>query len=108
MVRFKSRYLLFEIIYNDSNIHEQIQPTHLLSAIKESIQQNFGDAGTGSILSNLSMKYYSPFTNLGILRCGREHVKMVWASMGFVTEVKGRKCMFRIVHNAGEYFFTVS
>ncbi|CAG8730492.1 1160_t:CDS:1, partial [Acaulospora morrowiae] len=56
MVRLKNRWLLFEIIFEDNSQkkRELLTPRDISSAIKESIQQNFGDYGSGCVASSLS------------------------------------------------------
>ncbi|QLG73180.1 hypothetical protein HG535_0E02640 [Zygotorulaspora mrakii] len=92
MVRLKSRYILFEIVYptgTDSITssletgkdiflrHHQITPPDissktLLQEIRKSLQLNFGDYGLGKVSSLLQVKYFSNMTSTGILRCHRE------------------------------------
>ncbi|TPX30262.1 hypothetical protein SmJEL517_g06141 [Synchytrium microbalum] len=124
-MRFKNRYLLFELQYEDGTIDESVHNGIIISVLRDSIQLNFGDYGIGvlggpttsnastSILSLLSftnpfiqppsypVKYFSPHTGLGILRVPRDHYQMAWAAMSFVTQVKKKNAMMRVIHLGG-------
>ncbi|KAJ3054113.1 hypothetical protein HK097_002633 [Rhizophlyctis rosea] len=101
MVRFKNRYLLFEITWEDGKILETLTDRIVNSNIKESIETNFGDYGAGIIAGSLSVKYFSPYTSVGILRVARDHFHMVWAAITFITSIQKRPCVVRVVHVAG-------
>ncbi|KAI8926547.1 hypothetical protein BC831DRAFT_399841 [Entophlyctis helioformis] len=101
MVRFKNRYLLCEVCFEDGLIAENLNSYAILNAFKDSIETNFGDVGMGTVASSLQVKYYSPFTNLAIVRIGRDYARHVWAAATLITAVKKRKCMVRVLHVAG-------
>ncbi|KAF9348075.1 hypothetical protein BGX34_002693 [Mortierella sp. NVP85] len=137
MVRFKNRYLLFEIVYADTplgwasipgatvlgtNTSDQSEDPKknpfgntgrnncrlpplvnkdLMHAIKESINENFGDYGAGMTKRPLNLKYFSPHTNIGILRISRDEVHMVWGALTFIKELKGKPCIIKVLHTAG-------
>lgn len=110
MVRFKTRYLLCEITFEQDlstgkptqfQVDDRTTQFTVLNIIKESLDVNFGDFGLGSIASSLNVKYFSPFTKLAIVRTSRDHVKMVWASITLVTSFKQTPCCIRVIHNAG-------
>jgi ribonuclease P/MRP protein subunit POP5 len=66
MVRLKNRWLLFEVIFEDTLHHttssarpssqkvEALSTRDVYSAIKESIQINFGDYGVGCVAASIS------------------------------------------------------
>ncbi|KAG0328958.1 hypothetical protein BG000_000261 [Podila horticola] len=136
MVRFKNRYLLFEIIYADtplgytsipalttSALDVANQPSggespfgdtgrnncrlpplankDLVFALKDSIAENFGDYGAGLTQRPLTLKYFSPHTNIGIIRISREELHIVWGALTFIKELKGRSCMIKVIHTSG-------
>lgn len=47
------------------------------------------------------VKYFSPHTNLGIVRVARDHFRMIWAGITFITKIKGRECLVRVLHVSG-------
>ncbi|KAI8352639.1 hypothetical protein B0O80DRAFT_453557 [Mortierella sp. GBAus27b] len=137
MVRFKNRYLLFEIVYADTplgwtsipatTIQEAetsdqsggpqrnpfgdtgrkncrlppLSSKDLLYAIKESITENFGDYGAGTTQRPLSLKYFSPYTSIGILRISREETHTAWGALTLIRELKGKPCIIKILHTSG-------
>jgi len=113
MVRLKNRWLLFEVIFEDTLHHstssysspsqklEALSTRDVYSAIKDSVQTNFGDYGVGCIASSISVKYFSPFTNIGVLRISRDHYHIVWGATTFITQIKTRRCLIRVLHLGG-------
>ncbi|QLQ81695.1 hypothetical protein HG537_0F04560 [Torulaspora globosa] len=107
MVRLKSRYILFEILYpNEIDIDETTQVTKrdillrlhrvsppeisiksLLQEIRRSLQVNFGDYGCGKITSLLQVKYFSNMTSTGIIRCHREDCDLLVAALALITKI---------------------
>ncbi|KAK3831772.1 MAG: hypothetical protein JOS17DRAFT_684277 [Linnemannia elongata] len=119
MVRFKNRYLLFEIVYADTPLGWTSIPAstslalpnatqpgeaadqNLLFALKDSIAENFGDYGAGLTQRPLTLKYFSPHTNVGILRISREEMHIVWGALTFINQLKGRPCIIKVIHTSG-------
>ncbi|KAF9977640.1 hypothetical protein BGZ73_005356 [Actinomortierella ambigua] len=132
MVRFKNRYIVFDIIYADSPLgltslpavhalktqpdialepfgdtgrHNlrvpAISQKDLVFAIKDSIAENFGDYGVGITQRSLTLKYFSPHTNVGILRVSRDEANMVWGAMTFIRQIKGNPCLIKVIHVTG-------
>ncbi|CAL9733985.1 ribonuclease P/MRP protein subunit Pop5p [Monosporozyma servazzii] len=114
MVRLKSRYVLFEVILSPhiSNVDEEekeqetsqftrynillshhrpcpkeISIKTLIQEIRHSLQLNFGDYGSGKIGSLLQLKYFSNNTGTGIIRCHREDVDTLVASMMLINKI---------------------
>ncbi|KAK9766463.1 RNA-binding protein pop5 [Basidiobolus ranarum] len=114
MVRFKNRYILFEILFEDTNsskVTHFLHPSHpfetplntrsLQNLFKEQLTLNFGDYGRGCLGSSLQVKYFSPYTNIGIVRVGRDYFHTLWATLTFITSVEKRECLFRVIHLGG-------
>lgn len=124
MVRLKSRYILFEIIYPDGldqlPTHKQhasssIKPSvqlrqpsakvldsrKIIKIIRDSIQSNFGDFGAGATGSMLMVKYFSPITSTGIIRVSRDHVRIVWAALSYITQIMNRNAIIQVVRVSG-------
>lgn len=108
MVRLKSRYILFEIIYptkqcNDVSEtvesrkeillrHHQITSPEitiktLLQEIRKCLQLNFGDYGLGKVSSLVQIKYFSNMTSSGILRCHREDCDLLIMALFLITKI---------------------
>lgn len=115
MVRLKSRYILFEILYPANepcltedgsdyfslkNImlqHHQVSSTKInfksiIQELRRIIQFNFGDYGSGKANTVLQIKYFSNRTSTGIIRCSREEYELVIMAltlMNRIGEVEG-------------------
>ncbi|BFZ63479.1 RNA-binding protein pop5 [Saitoella coloradoensis] len=115
MVRLKQRYILFNIIYPDSPspsssssaltfshpTDAKLTPQALAHLLREQIQANFGDWGSGVVAATLNVKYFSHATSTGILRVTRQHFRLAWAALTFVTEILGRGCVIKVVRVSG-------
>ncbi|KAI8829559.1 hypothetical protein BJ741DRAFT_622714 [Chytriomyces cf. hyalinus JEL632] len=102
-MRFKNRYIAFQMMTDPKHkrvVHEFIGPGTIANAIKASIQANFGDFGTAA-MSNLTVKYYSAMTGVGIVRVARDELKRCWAAISLVAEISGVKCVLSAFHVAG-------
>lgn len=96
-MRFKNRYILIQItrhlpstaVVDNKNNNPQnnkstkdlvLSSTQTLSRLLRSqIQLHFGDAGAAWTQSNTNVKYFNPYTGVGIIRCAREVCEMVSA-----------------------------
>jgi RNase P/RNase MRP subunit POP5 len=54
MVRFKNRYFLVELIFEDGLTDESFNSQQLVRAIKDAMQLFHGDYGLGCVLSSLT------------------------------------------------------
>ncbi|CAR27689.1 hypothetical protein ZYGR_0N01740 [Zygosaccharomyces rouxii] len=100
MVRLKTRYILFEVLYpcdtpqakqsSESRAintgillrHHRVSPSQISAKtiaqeVRRSLQTNFGDYGLGKAGSLLQVKYFSNRTSTGIIRCHREDTDLV-------------------------------
>ncbi|CAI4054470.1 hypothetical protein SKDZ_01G0380 [Saccharomyces kudriavzevii ZP591] len=96
MVRLKSRYILFEVLYppTDVNVEESMSKADILLAhhraspadvsiksiiqeVRRSLSLNLGDYGSAKCSSLLQLKYFSNRTSTGIIRCHREDCDLV-------------------------------
>mmetsp|Transcript_20652 Transcript_20652/g.62235 ORF Transcript_20652/g.62235 Transcript_20652/m.62235 type:complete len:143 (+) Transcript_20652:70-498(+) len=101
MVRYKNRYLCFEIVWKDGRIDTSIGEADILQAITTSLQTNFGGYGVGTAGPALQVKYYHPIYSLLIVRCSTETHREVWCSCTCLTEIKGRVVTVRLLRLAG-------
>ncbi|KAJ3193457.1 hypothetical protein HK101_004810 [Irineochytrium annulatum] len=101
MVRFKNRWLLFELVYDGDVVVESVSSGNLAQVIRDSVQSNFGDLGAAQIAASFSIKYWSSRTGHGIIRVERDLCRMLWCAITMVTEVKGRAALIRVLHCGG-------
>lgn len=125
MVRIKHRYLLVRILYPypGKTATPSLKPLAFYSPspdgfdsgalarlIRRQLTELFGDYGVGVIGGNLVVKYLSPATSTAIIRCPRDHYRLVWAALSTVTELPKpkddpgsleRSCVFQVIRVSG-------
>ncbi|KAJ1948872.1 RNA-binding protein pop5 [Linderina pennispora] len=112
MVRFKHRYLCFEIQFHTAAEqalgHQkagQKQPAlsskAIFHLIRDQMQINFGDSGAGHVVMGTQVKYFSSRTNMGILKVPRDHYQMIWSALTLTTQISRTPCMIRVWHVSG-------
>ncbi|AQZ13399.1 POP5 (YAL033W) [Zygosaccharomyces parabailii] len=110
MVRLKTRYILFEILYpcnelQTKELHDvtalnteillqhhrvsppQITPKTIAQEVRHSLQVHFGDYGLGKAGSLLQIKYFSNRTSTGIIRCHREDTDLVVMALCLTSKI---------------------
>jgi RNase P/RNase MRP subunit POP5 len=100
MVKFKSRYLLVETLFNDDS-HKKIDTTKMSQIIKKQVEDLFGEVGLGKINKNLQVKYYNNYTKLMIIRLSKDHVNLAWTALALINNLEGDKCRMHIIGNSG-------
>ncbi|EDR11239.1 uncharacterized protein LACBIDRAFT_315812 [Laccaria bicolor S238N-H82] len=105
MVRFKNRWLLVEFIPLELEKPKpgtsRLDGKIIWAALKHSIQNNFGDTGWGAVALSLTVKYFSPTTNICIIRVGRDHHQVAWAGLTLLTSIAGFRYIPNVVHLSG-------
>eukprot|EP00798_Chlamydomonas_sp_ICE-L_P013396 gene13396-19247_t len=85
-MRYKNRFLVFELLWRDGKRDESLNEGALLQASRDAIQTNFGDLGLGSSMTSFQVKYWNPFTNICVLRCGRDSSKKAVKNANTISE----------------------
>jgi ribonuclease P/MRP protein subunit POP5 len=101
IMRFKNRYLLYEVIFEDNKIDESINAGFVYKLLKDNIIYNLGELTWGLILQSYQVKYYNPLTNLLILRAPRDHYKLIQFCATCVTKIKHRSTTMKLIHLGG-------
>lgn len=73
----------------------------ILHAIRKSLQEHYGDFGSGSAGMLMTLKYFSNKTSTGIIRCGRGQFETIVAAMSLVTKIEDQNITFNCVHVSG-------
>ncbi|KAF9450485.1 hypothetical protein P691DRAFT_798103 [Macrolepiota fuliginosa MF-IS2] len=73
----------------------------IYNALKQSILSNFGDTGWGAVGLSLTVKYFSPATNVAIIRVGRDQHRVAWGGVTLLKEIDGWKIIPYVVHVSG-------
>ncbi|KAF2838764.1 hypothetical protein M501DRAFT_912883, partial [Patellaria atrata CBS 101060] len=126
MVRIKHRYLLCNILYPEKpnaklpqstadeavpaviQFHrptpDRLTPHILRRAIEDDVAYLFGDWGAGMIASGLKIVYLSTATSTAIIRISRQHYRLVWAALSFMTKLPkpiDTPCVIRVIRVSG-------
>ncbi|KAF8151050.1 hypothetical protein B0H34DRAFT_161362 [Crassisporium funariophilum] len=111
MVRFKNRWILVEFL-PVAQSHAQLNKpitgpsSHIdgkviWSALKQSVLSNFGDTGWGAVGLSLTVKYFSPATNVCIIRVARDQHNIAWGALTLLTNIEGLRYIPNVVHVSG-------
>ena len=49
----------------------------------------------------LSVKYFSPITNVCIVRVGRDHHRIAWGAVTLLTSLGGKRYIPQVIHVSG-------
>eukprot|EP00033_Pygsuia_biforma_P002662 GCRY01002943.1.p1 GENE.GCRY01002943.1~~GCRY01002943.1.p1 ORF type:complete len:154 (+),score=14.30 GCRY01002943.1:151-612(+) len=101
MVRFKNRYLLGELVWEQDKVNMELNSKDLLNAIRQSVEMNFGPVGLGNVRQSLAVKYLNPVTQIFIVRSPRDYFQMVWQAMTFLSSLDSHRCILRVFHTSG-------
>lgn len=112
----KNRWFLVELLPVGQINEPNLEGKHIWAAIKQSVINNFGDTGWGSVGLSLTgppssvvfnasdctaVKYYSPTTNICIIRVARDHHKIAWGSITLLSSIEGTRYIPHVVHVSG-------
>ena len=100
MVKFKSRYFLIEVIYEDNKL-KKYDTNKFAKVIKYEIEKNFGEISLGKINKNLQIKYANNYTNMLIIRVGKEYIKLMRAALILINKIDYEKVRLRIIGTSG-------
>ncbi|KAI8367647.1 uncharacterized protein BYT42DRAFT_134059 [Radiomyces spectabilis] len=109
MVRFKVRWVLFEVVEDPvvdngkvvfPKTSFEISENIINTAIRQAIAINYGEFGSAAAWG-ATVKWYNPATRTGIIRVPRELTDLLISSMFFMKQIDSIPCSFRILHVAG-------
>lgn len=55
-----------------------------------------------------TVKYFSPTTNLCIIRVARDHHRIAWAAVTLITKLQGKTYVPNVIHVSGRQTFSLS
>uniref|UniRef100_A0A1D2A228 Ribonuclease P/MRP protein subunit POP5 n=1 Tax=Auxenochlorella protothecoides TaxID=3075 RepID=A0A1D2A228_AUXPR len=102
MVRFKNRYMVFELEWKHDSGSAGLNELKLLQVFRQAVQDLHGEALLGLVLASLQVKYYNPLQHLCVVRCGRDDHTKVWAALTCLTAIKNEPVAIRLVHLTGD------
>ena len=100
MVKFKSRYLLIEVLYEDNKLQKH-DTSKFAKIIKNEIEKNFGEISLGKINKNLQIKYVNNYTNMLIIRVGKEYIKLMRTVIVLINKIEYENVRLRILGISG-------
>jgi RNase P/RNase MRP subunit POP5 len=100
MVKFKSRYILLETLYEEDKTRN-IDAGKMQKILKLEVEKTFGDLGLGQLSKNLQVKYVNNMTNLIILRVGKDYLKMLWTVLALMNQIEGEKVRLHVMGVSG-------
>ncbi|XP_078277297.1 ribonuclease P/MRP protein subunit POP5 [Rhinoraja longicauda] len=105
MVRFKSRYLLCEIVFEKPQYRQHIDVGSVNRNVRNTISQMHGDFGIGCCSLRLEVTYLNAYTGIVLIRCQKDFYRILSTTLLFITflENKNQKfpCFFNTLHVAG-------
>ncbi|KAF2754427.1 hypothetical protein EJ05DRAFT_541035 [Pseudovirgaria hyperparasitica] len=121
MVRIKNRYLLInflyptpskasakeplpDVVYFQQPSSDALTPQFLIRLIRDGILEMYGEYGAGAVGSGLKVNYLSAATSTAIIRAPRNHYRLVWGALSFITKLPApvsQQCVIRVVRVSG-------
>ena len=103
MVKFKSRYLLIELQYQNecNNSVKLLDANQLYNHISKQVKIYFGDVGLGKIKRNFQVKYNNNYTNLLIMRINRDYLDILLTVLSLISNIYNNILRFRIIKVSG-------
>ncbi|KAF3426116.1 hypothetical protein E2986_08938 [Frieseomelitta varia] len=99
MVRFKNRYIAFEITFGDkSKKPVQLKATTLHNAIQQKVQRLYGDFGVAATKAGFSAKYCNIHTKIAIVKCRHGPHKFLLNAIPVINDIAGRLVSVKILY----------
>ncbi|CEG85106.1 RNA-binding protein pop5 [Rhizopus azygosporus] len=112
MVRFKHRWILFQVnqdpvIENGQIVYPRtslrLNDQMISRAIYNQIEIYYGQFGKG--LGSVAVKWYNPDTRIGIMRIPRDYTNMYLSTMFYMNKVASVPCSISILRVSGTIIF---
>lgn len=100
MVKFKSRYLLIETLYEGGKL-KPFDTGKIAIVLKNTVSYYFGDLGVGKLNKNLQVKYMNNYTNMLIIRVGKENLKILWTAIALINNIEGVNTRMHVIGVSG-------
>ena len=116
MVRFKNRYQLVQIAYDDGSMCPSTTERSILTAIRCAVELMHGDFGSACLQQSMAVKYFNAATglfivrldsymvvsfHLSLLRCHREFHPLLASAVPFVTSINQKQVSLHTLQVAG-------
>nr|XP_045002821.1 ribonuclease P/MRP protein subunit POP5-like [Jaculus jaculus] len=105
MVRFKHRYLLCEVVSDDSRCRLSLDDRVLVGLGRDTTARVHGTFGAAACSVGFAVRYLNAYTGIVLLLCRKEFYQPLWSALPFITylENKGHRypCFFNTLHVGG-------
>lgn len=91
---------MIEIFYEDKNLHK-FNESKFAKIILNEVEKNFGEINLGKIKKNLQIKYVNNYTNMLIIRVGKDYIKLMRAALVLITKIDLENVRLRILGISG-------
>ncbi|XP_022918640.1 ribonuclease P/MRP protein subunit POP5 [Onthophagus taurus] len=100
MVRHKNRYIVVLITENDTNATKKLhlKPITLSNAIKDTVQQLYGDFGLAAIKAAFTAKYCNELTKIAIIKVRHGPHRFVTSVLPLITSLENKSITINIIH----------
>ena len=90
-----------EIRFEDGLVDQSLNSSAVYHNVMQSVENTYGDYGSGCIKISFKVKYVNPFTGVVFMKCSRDYYRMLWHATTFLKEINGRQCSMSTLHLAG-------
>ncbi|XP_076165897.1 POP5 ribonuclease P/MRP subunit [Ptiloglossa arizonensis] len=99
MVRFKNRYITFEITLGDKSDRPfPLKITTLHIAIQQKVQQLYGDFGSAAIKAGFNAQYCNEYTRIALVKTRHGPHKFLLESIPRINDIAGRLVSVKILY----------
>ncbi|XP_043254732.1 ribonuclease P/MRP protein subunit POP5 [Colletes gigas] len=99
MVRFKNRYIAFEITLGDkSDKPFPLKITSLHNAIQQIVEKLYGDFGVAAIKAGFNAKYCNAHTRIALVKTRHGPHKFLLKSLPRLNDIAGRLVSVKILY----------
>ncbi|CAK9822603.1 Ribonuclease P/MRP protein subunit POP5 [Anthophora retusa] len=99
MVRFKNRYITFEIIPGDkSDKPFPLKITTLHYTIQQKVQQLYGDFGVAAIKAGFTAKYCNVHTRIALVKTRHGPHNFLLKAIPVINDIAGRLVSVKIIY----------
>ena len=99
-MRFKNRYLLFELVTPGAP-PEELSPEQLAEALRAGVEAAGGAVGAARVFSAFKVICCSPAANYFAVRTAKAHCAPLLQALFYLRELDGRRARFRLLGVSG-------
>lgn len=101
MVRFKNRYVQADLSIYDNFAGTEITEAEFRSALKDSIEENFGEFTQAKMITSIRIVHYNYHGRIIIMRCLRDYIDQLKGALFFLAKIKETDLKVSIIRSSG-------